>query len=278
VSTFAFMILYPNAKINLGLNVVEKRQDGFHNIETVFYPVGWQDILEVLPDETKESGVTFTSSGIAIPGAVEENLCVRAYNLISKDYPMPAVKIHLHKVIPIGAGLGGGSSDAAFFIKAINEIFDLNLAWGELHHYAKQLGADCSFFITNKPIFAEGKGDQLESTNVSLNGYFIAIVFPGIHVNTTDAYTNVVPHKPEISLEELIVSPVVKWKELIKNDFEKNIFEKFPAISVVKNKMYELGAVYSGMSGSGSAVYGIFEKETSFADEFKGNLLWEGKL
>jgi 4-diphosphocytidyl-2-C-methyl-D-erythritol kinase len=273
------MIIYPNAKINLGLNVVEKRSDGFHNIETVFYPVSWNDVMEILPDETKESGVDFSSSGISIPGAVEENLCVRAYNLISKDYPMPAVKLHLHKLIPIGAGLGGGSSDAAFFIKAVNELFELNLAWGELHHYAKQLGADCSFFITNKPVFAEGKGDQLESTTVSLNGYYAAIVFPGVHVNTADAYTNVVPHKPEISLEELIVSTAVsKWKNILKNDFEKNIFEKFPAVGELKTKMYDLGAVYSGMSGSGSAVYGIFEKEIDLKDSFKGNLLWQGKF
>lgn len=277
--TFGFMIVYPNAKINLGLNVIEKRPDGFHNIETVFYPVDWKDILEIIPDETKEKGVTFSSSGIAIPGAVEENLCVRAYNLISKDYPMPAVKIHLHKIIPIGAGLGGGSSDAAFFIKAVNELFELNLAWGELHHYAKQLGADCSFFITNKPVFAEGKGDQLESINVSLDDYFGVIVFPGVHVNTTDAYINVVPRKPEISLEELIVSnPISKWKDVLKNDFEKNIFEKFPTIGELKTKMYELGAVYSGMSGSGSAVYGIFEKEIILNDSFKGNLVWQGRL
>ncbi|HET6992411.1 MAG TPA: 4-(cytidine 5'-diphospho)-2-C-methyl-D-erythritol kinase [Bacteroidia bacterium] len=277
--TFASMIVYPNAKINLGLNVVEKRPDGFHNIETVFYPVNWNDVLEILPDETKDRGVTFSSSGIAIPGAVEENLCVRAYNLISGDYPMPAIKVHLHKIIPIGAGLGGGSSDAAFFIKAINKLFELNLAWGELHHYAKQLGADCSFFITNKPVFAEGKGDQLESTTVSLNGYYCAIVFPGVHVNTSDAYTNVTPHKPEISLEELIVStPIPKWKDVLKNDFEKNIFKKFPMIGEMKKKMYQSGAVYSGMSGSGSAVYGIFEKEISLADVFKGNLLWQGEF
>jgi 4-diphosphocytidyl-2-C-methyl-D-erythritol kinase len=273
------MIVYPNAKINLGLNVIEKRSDGFHNIETVFYPISWKDILEILPDETKESGITLFSSGIVIPGAVEDNLCVRAYNLISKDYPMPGVKIHLHKLIPMGAGLGGGSSDAAFFIKGINDLFDLNLAWGEMHHYAKQLGADCSFFITNKPAFAEGKGDQLESCAVSLKGYSVVVVHLGVHCITSDAYRNVQPAKPAISLEELIsVTPIDKWKDVITNDFEKNVFEKFPAIEDVKLKMYNLGAIYSGMSGSGSAVYGIFEGGSSFKDAFSGNLVWEENL
>jgi 4-diphosphocytidyl-2-C-methyl-D-erythritol kinase len=272
------MILYPNAKINLGLQVIEKRADGFHNIETVFYPVGWNDMLEVLPDDSKSSGVTFSSSGIFIPGAVEENLCVRAYNLISKEYPMPAVKVHLHKMIPIGAGLGGGSSDAAFFIRALNDLFELNLAWGELHHYAKQLGADCSFFITNKPVFAEGKGDQFESVNISLKGYYVAIAYPNIHVSTADAYVGVTPQKRNISLEEIILNPINKWKEVLINDFEKKIFEKFPDIAELKKKMYDSGAIYSSMSGSGSAVYGIFPNEIDISKEFENCLTWSGSL
>lgn len=273
------MIIYPNAKINLGLHVIEKRSDGFHNIETVFYPVAWEDILEVLPDPSKESGVSFSSSGIPIPGDAKDNLCVKAYELISKDYPMPAVKVHLHKIIPIGAGLGGGSSDAAFFIKALNEIFELNLAWGELHHYAKQLGADCSFFITNKPVLAEGKGDQLESIAVSLRGMYVAIVYPGIHVNTAEAYGGITPKKPIIALENLIVeTPIEKWKDVLINDFEKTVFEKFPAIKALKEKMYERGAIYSAMSGSGSAVFGVFEKEIDLKNSFEGKLLWQGKL
>jgi 4-diphosphocytidyl-2-C-methyl-D-erythritol kinase len=279
VITFAAMIIYPNAKINLGLHIVEKRADGFHNIETVFYPVDWKDILEILPDETISTGVNFTSSGIPIPGAVEENLCVRAYNLISKDYPMPGVKVHLHKVIPIGSGLGGGSSDAAFFIKALNELFDLNLSWGELHHYAKQLGADCSFFITNKPVFAEGKGDELEPIHISLDGYYVVIVYPGVSVTTSLAYADCVPARPKITLEEIIASvPVSRWKERLVNDFEKTVFQKFPDIAEAKRKMYKLGALYSAMSGSGSAVYGIFENEVDLKNSFAGNLVWQGKF
>ncbi len=273
------MIIYPNAKINLGLHVIEKRPDGFHTIESVFYPVGWQDMLEVLPDPSKENGVHFSASGIVIPGDAKDNLCVKAYELISKDYPMPAVKVHLHKLIPIGAGLGGGSSDAAFFIKALNELFELNLAWGELHHYAKQLGADCSFFITNRPVLAEGKGDQLESIAVSLRGMFVVIVYPGIHVNTAGAYAGIKPVKPTIALENLIVeTPVEKWKNVLVNDFEKTVFEKYPAIKVLKEKMYECGAIYSAMSGSGSAVFGVFEKEIDLENSFEGNLVWQGVL
>lgn len=273
------MIIYPNAKINLGLHVIEKRGDGFHNIESVFYPVAWQDMLEVLPDPSKENGVTFSSSGILIPGDVNDNLCVKAYELISKEYPMPAVKVHLHKIIPIGAGLGGGSSDAAFFIKALNEIFELNLAWGELHHYAKQLGADCSFFITNRPVLAEGKGDQLESIAVSLKGKHVAIVYPGIHVNTGEAYNGITPSKPAIALENLIVeTPLEKWKNVLVNDFEKTVFEKYPAIKALKEKMYDHGAIYSAMSGSGSAVFGIFENEIDLKGSFGGNLIWQGVL
>jgi 4-diphosphocytidyl-2-C-methyl-D-erythritol kinase len=271
------MIIFPNAKINLGLHVIEKRPDGFHTIETVFYPVAWEDMLEVLPDPSQESGISFSSSGILIPGDANENLCVKAYHLISKDYPMPAVKVHLHKIIPIGAGLGGGSSDAAFFIKALNEIFELNLAWGELHHYAKQLGADCSFFITNRPVLAEGKGDQLESINLSLRGMHVVIVYPEIHVNTAQAYSGISPKKPAVALENLITeTPVEKWRDVLVNDFEKTVFEKFPEIKTLKKKMYSCGAVYAAMSGSGSAVFGIFENQPEVKNVFEGKLVWQG--
>jgi 4-diphosphocytidyl-2-C-methyl-D-erythritol kinase len=273
------MISFPNCKINLGLHVIEKRADGFHNIETVFYPVRWEDMLEVLPDDPKKSGVSFFSGGIKIPGEAKDNLCVKAYELISKDYPMPAVKVFLQKIIPIGAGLGGGSSDAAFFIKALNEIFELNLAWGELHHYAKQLGADCSFFITNRPVLAEGKGDQLESINISLAGKNILIVYPGIQVNTGDAYAGISPRKPEIPLEEIILkNPAESWKNVLVNDFEKTVFQKFPAIKTLKEKMYSCGAVYAAMSGSGSAVFGIFDEKPDGKSIAEGNLYWQGVL
>ncbi|HLG03114.1 MAG TPA: 4-(cytidine 5'-diphospho)-2-C-methyl-D-erythritol kinase, partial [Bacteroidia bacterium] len=252
------MLLFPNAKINLGLHVIEKRRDNFHNIETVFYPVPWKDLLEVLQDDTQPSGVTLNNTGLKIPGSLNENLCVKAYELISRDYPMPAVKTHLHKQIPTGAGLGGGSSDAAFFIRALSQLFELNLSWGELHHYAKQIGSDCSFFITNMPVMAEGKGDELEPVKLSLKDYHILIVHPGIHISTPEAYKMVKVSKPHLSLEKIIQeSPVEDWKQLLKNDFEEPVFSNYPRIAALKEKMYADGAVYAAMSGSGSAVFGI---------------------
>lgn len=256
------MLCFPNAKINIGLNIVEKRGDGFHNIESIFFPVKLCDVLEAIIDESLPSGnVSFTYTGSSIPGNAEENLCVKAYHLISKDYPMAALKIHLHKVIPIGAGLGGGSSDAAFFINLLDELFELNLAWGEKHHYARQLGSDCPFFIANKPAFAFERGDKLDFLEVNLKGYHLVLVHPGIHVSTPLAYSLVKPEKPQNSLKELIQLPVEEWKGKIVNDFEKPVMEKFPEIREIKNKLYESGAVYVCMSGSGSAVFGIFNKK-----------------
>ncbi len=256
------MLCFPNAKINIGLNIVEKRGDGFHNIESIFFPVKLCDVLEAVVDESSPAGnVSFASTGISIPGNADENLCVKAYYLISKEYPMPALKIHLHKVIPIGAGLGGGSSDAAFFINLLDELFELNLAWGEKHHYARQLGSDCPFFIANKPAFAFERGDKLDFLDVNLKGYHLALIHPGIHVSTPLAYSMVKPAIPVTSLKELIQLPVEKWKGKIVNDFEKPVMEKFPEIADVKNKLYESGAVYASMTGSGSAVFGIFKKK-----------------
>jgi 4-diphosphocytidyl-2-C-methyl-D-erythritol kinase len=273
------MITFPNAKINIGLNIVEKRSDGFHNIESVFYPLQLCDALELVHDPSIEGNIAFTISGIAIPGSTSENLCVKAYELISKDYPLPKVKVHLHKHIPIGAGLGGGSSDAAFFIKMLNEKFELGLAWGEMHHYAKQLGSDCSFFVSNRPAFAEGKGDELESIRLDLSGYHIVLVYPPVHINTATAYAGVVPKKPENSLEDLIQSlPVEEWKGKIHNDFEDSVFQKFPQIAEIKNKLYSSGAIYASMSGSGSSVYGIFKEKLELAELFEGAFVFGGAL
>lgn len=267
------MLTFPNAKINIGLNIVEKRDDGFHNIESVFYPIGLKDALEVARDKDAgdKPGIRLSSTGIAIPGSSSANLCVKAYELISKDYPLPPVKAHLHKVIPIGAGLGGGSADAAFFIKLLNDHFELGLAWGELHHYARQLGSDCSFFITNKPAFAEGRGDAYERIDLDLSQYTIALVYPNIHIGTAEAYSGVKPKKPSYSLEQTVLEkPVEEWRGIVHNDFEDSVFVKYPEIKAIKEKLYELGAVYSSMSGSGSSVYGIFKQEVDVKSEFPG--------
>ncbi|MCW3084146.1 MAG: 4-diphosphocytidyl-2-C-methyl-D-erythritol kinase [Bacteroidetes bacterium] len=274
------MISFPNAKINIGLNIIEKRDDGFHNVESVFYPVGLCDALEVV--ENTEAGserITITTSGIEIPGNADDNLCYYAYHAIAADYPLPNVKVHLHKHIPIGAGLGGGSADAAFFIRLLNDKFELGISWGEMHHYARQLGSDCSFFVSNKPAFAEGKGDQYESLSMSLKGYYVVLVYPNIHIDTAKAYSGVKPKPATRSLENDILNlPVEEWKGVVHNDFEDSIFPQFPEIKSIKEKLYDLGATYASMSGSGSTLYGIFKEETDLKNKFEGCFVFEGAL
>lgn len=258
------MLTFPNAKINIGLNVVEKRADGFHNIESIFYPIlDVKDILEIIENENSNE-VIFTSSGITIPGNENENLCLKAYQLMKKEYDIPPVKIHLHKLIPIGAGLGGGSSDAAFTLKLINELFQLNISENKLVTYARKLGADCAFFISNKPVFAFNKGDEFFDVKLNLNQYRIIVEHPSIHVSTADAYAGITPKKPEQSILDLIKAPIKNWKHIIYNDFEKTVVKKHPQIEVIKNNMYKKGAVYAAMTGSGSAVFGIFEDKTNY--------------
>ncbi|MBI4930139.1 MAG: 4-(cytidine 5'-diphospho)-2-C-methyl-D-erythritol kinase [Bacteroidetes bacterium] len=285
------MICFPNAKINIGLNIIRKREDGYHDIESIMYPLKGivYDALEII--QSSEFGVQ--SSGIKIPGDEKNNLCVKAYHLIAKDYPLPPIKIYLHKAIPIGAGLGGGSADGAFMIRLLNDEFKLGLAWGEMHHYARQLGSDCSFFISNQPVFAEGKGDELEPVQLSLSNYHIAVVYPNIHINTAEAYREMdegqgTRDEGKKQLIELIKLPIEKWKGNIVNDFEEAIFPKQPEIKKIKEKLYSLGALYASMSGSGSAVYGIFnpldrrptgfKKETKVKKYFRKLQVWEGKL
>ena len=270
------MICFPNAKINIGLNIVEKRNDGFHNIESAFYPINLFDVLEVVENTNRKN--EFTNSGIKIPGKEEDNLCYKAYQLISKDYQLPAIKTHLHKTIPIGAGLGGGSSDAAFFVKLLNDKFEIGLSWGEMHHYAKQLGSDCSFFITNKPAFVEGRGDKQEGIDLNLQGYNIALICPDIHINTAEAYSGVTPKKPEKSIENLIQLPINEWKNNIYNDFENSIFPKYPQLKTIKDKLYSIGAIYSSMSGSGSSIYGVFKNKIELTQLFSDCFKWQGKL
>lgn len=277
------MICFPNAKINIGLNIIEKRSDNFHNIESVFYPVGLCDILELVEnkdtEKTTKERILFHTSGIPIPDETANNLCVHAYKLISGDYPLPPIKAHLHKIIPIGAGLGGGSADAAFFIKLLNEVFDMGIAHEKMKHYANQLGSDCSFFINNQPAFVQGKGEIHKHIEPDLKGYDFVLIYPYIHINTAQAYSNVTPRKPEYSLEELILKlPVEEWKKFIRNDFEASVFPKFPQLEKIKEQLYLSGALYASMSGSGSTVYGIFkENNIDFKKIFPDYRVWEGK-
>jgi 4-diphosphocytidyl-2-C-methyl-D-erythritol kinase len=271
------MVVFPNAKINLGLNVVERRPDGYHNIETVFYPVGLSDVLDVEPSETC-TDYSFSASGIELGGDPEDNLIVKAYRLLRSEYQFPAVDISLVKQIPFGAGLGGGSSDAAFMLKALNESFDLKITVKKLEKLAARLGADCPVFIQNKPVFATGIGNVFTPIDLSLKGYFLLLVKPDIHVSTPEAYSLVIPEKPHLSLVELIQKPLQDWKNTIKNDFEKSVFSNHPEIELIKNAMYKIGALYASMSGSGSSVYGLFEFIPQESKDFKDCFVTGGLL
>src|SRR6185369_13029054 len=241
------MITFPNAKINLGLNVISKREDGFHDIETIYYPVQWCDVLEIIPEEATRDSVQFKSSGIKIYSKEKQNLCMRSYHLLAEQYNLPSVNMHLLKLIPIGAGLGGGSSDASFTLMMLNKIFNLRLTNEKLMDFASQVGSDCPFFIRNKPAFASGKGDQFEDIKLDLKNYFITIVKPKVHISTAEAYRGIFPVKPAATLKELIRLPIAKWKDTIQNDFEKTIFEKFNVIKNIKAKLYKYGAIYASM-------------------------------
>lgn len=274
------MISFPNAKINIGLNIIEKRTDGFHHIQSLFYPVALCDAIEII-ENTDDSNdrISFTFSGIDIPGNSDDNLCWYAYHLIAVDYVLPKIKVHLHKHIPIGAGLGGGSADAAFFIHLMNNKFDLGISWGEMHNYARQLGSDCSFFISNKPALVEGTGNQFETLKFDLSKYYIALIYPEIHINTSIAYSRVIPKIPKRSLEnDLLHLPIEQWKNCIHNDFEDSVFIQFPELKKIKERIYSLGAEYASMSGSGSTLYGIFKNKTEIKSHFKNCFVWEGQF
>ena len=268
------MILFPNCKINLGLNILEKRSDGYHNIETIFYPIPLTDILEIVEynQQPRTVFIPFSASGLAIEGDLASNLCLKAYTLLKKDFPrLPHIKMHLHKTIPAGAGLGGGSADAAFCLMLLNKLFNLGLTDQQLAFYAGKIGSDCPFFILNKPCVATGRGEIMEEVKIDLSDYKVIIVNPGIHVSTGDAFRDVTPTVPEKPLKEIISMPVEKWKYEMKNDFEKIIFKKHPAIVDIKDSSYQHGAVFSSMSGSGSTVYGLFKKEKKTAFSFPEN-------
>ena len=299
------MIAFPNAKINIGLNVVAKRSDGYHDIETVFYPVLLQDALEVKPmrpldpaqlrkrleagllvqpDDVflrnpllrrrKEEEIPCCSlemTGNEFPFKAADNLVVKAYLMLQQDFDLPSIDIKLHKHIPSGAGLGGGSSDCAFMISLLNRRFNLRMRESMMERYAARLGSDCAFFITNTPSIATGRGEILNPLSLSLNGYTILLVKPDVSVSTAEAYGSLTPKQPEIPLADAIKRPVAEWKDCVFNDFETTVFAKYPILADIKRKLYTMGAVYSAMSGSGSTVYGLFSQPLDNpADQFPG--------
>ena len=303
------MICFPNAKINLGLHIVSRREDGYHNIETVFYPIGLKEALEIVPtcpdetsaatsqgvhyanavpDLTTRSAVSgeepapspqyrFFQTGNVIHGNEGDNLVIKALKLISTVKELPPIDIHLLKKIPLSAGLGGGSSDAAFMLRMLNDNFSVGFSDEELMHLATRLGADCPFFIHNRPAFATGIGDLLEPIELDLSSWFMLLIKPDVVVNTKEAYAMVTPRQPELSLKEIVTKPVMEWRELMKNDFETAVFKKYPQICRIKQQLYDLGAVYASMSGSGSSVYGLFQREPDLNEMFSDHFIWTNK-
>lgn len=274
------MLTFPNAKINLGLNITEKRPDSYHNLETIFYPIPVEDALEITPSkETTERGkCTLNLSGRRIEGSKEDNLVVKAYAMLSHDFDLPSIEINLLKHIPSGAGLGGGSSDAAFMLKMLNEEFGLRLSEEKLEKYASQLGADCAFFVRNRPTYAEGIGNVFSPIQVSLKGYRILVVKPDVFVSTREAFAHIKPRRASVSCKDIVRLPVAEWKGKLINDFEESVFPQFPQIGEIKEELYQLGAVYASMSGSGSSVYGLFQNDVERCDFGKGSFVYQGIL
>ncbi len=271
------MIVFPISKINIGLRITEKRDDGFHNIETIFYPVRLSDALEFVIDEYA-SNDTLKVSGIKIVSDTENNLIMKALFKIRSGFSFPFLRLHLHKAIPIGAGLGGGSSDAACLLKAVNKHFELNISNNELKTMALELGSDCPFFIDGLPSFATGRGEVITHPEPLLNGFYLVLINPGIGISTTEAYKNCRPDIPAESLASLYLMPVADWKNLIVNDFEEYVFSKHPVIGEIKTELYSSGAIFSLMSGSGSSVYGLFAKKPILPENLRRLVIWEGLL
>lgn len=270
------MVVFPAAKINLGLYVTDKREDGYHNIQTLFYPIGLSDILEVVRDTGGRSGrIDLSLSGLPVEGSSDTNLIVRAYHLLNAQVGLPGVKVYLHKCIPTGAGLGGGSSDGASMLKLLNEIFQLNLSGSDLFDLALQLGSDCPFFLDPVPSFARGRGEELVPADVSLGGKQILLFHPGTGISTGGAYRHVQVNKPAADIEEIVNLPVNAWKDNIMNAFESYAFKQQPVIEYIKKKLYDSGAFYASMTGSGSAVFGLFGREAEIPSEISEYFIWK---
>lgn len=272
---FESMVVFPHCKINLGLNVVGRRADGYHDLVTCFYPVGWEDVLEVVPS----TSFALHQHGQIIPGAETDNLVVKAWRLLKEAFDIDPVEIHLLKHIPVGAGLGGGSSDGAFTLRALNDLFSLNLTTEQLAVYAGKLGSDCAFFVYDKPMIGTGRGERLEAVNVNLRGMHLAIVKPEIHISTADAFKMITPRKPEADIRSIVEGyPVSAWKDLLVNDFTSVVFGRYPLLSAISERLYACGALYVSLTGSGSAVYGIFDAEVELSEEFREYTYWFGAL
>lgn len=274
------MVVFPCCKINLGLNVVERRTDGYHNLETVFYPIPLHDNLEVITAKNASQPYLLHNTGLSVDGADENNLVVKVYNLLREDYKqIPPVEIWLHKRIPSGAGLGGGSSDAAFMMRLLNEQYELGMDDEDIEYRLSRLGADCAFFYQARPAFATGIGDQLIPIDFDLAGWNFVLVKPDIHVSTREAYSMVRPKPSTHSLLQALSRPVETWKDTVKNDFEYSVFQHYPEIAAIKQTLYDMGAAYASMSGSGSSVFALFERSQPEAESvFSDCFVYETRL
>lgn len=272
------MTFFPNAKINIGLRIVARRDDGFHNIETIFYPVLLRDALEFVSSDDGSDSDSLTVTGFVTGCRMSENLVVKAVNLLRRSFNIPALQIHLHKAIPPGAGLGGGSSDAAFTIRYLNRYYRLGLCNNTLMELALELGSDCPFFIDNVPAFATGRGEVLSSLQPLMKGYHIMLINPGIEINTGEAYRRITPTRPGNSLVDLYLQPVEEWKDNIFNDFEPSVFGIYPEIGRIKEHLYDNGALYASMSGSGSSVFGIFRDKPVTIKQEKNYFTWSSVM
>jgi 4-diphosphocytidyl-2-C-methyl-D-erythritol kinase len=273
------MIVFPKAKINLGLRITGKRDDGYHNIETVFYPVNLCDALEFVSSSESAEKDILNVTGISVGVSPEENIVMKAVLKLREKYSFPRLKIHLHKAIPHGAGLGGGSSDAGCMLKALNRHFQMSIGEKELKSMALDIGSDCPFFIDGDPSFATGRGEILEPINPVLSGYYLLLINPGVVINTAEAYRNCMPEMPLTSLMSLLAHDIQEWKDIILNDFEEFAFGKHPVIRKIRDELYINGALFSSMSGSGSSVYGIFSGiPKNMPDQLKKMVIWEGTM
>jgi len=267
------MVVFPNCKINIGLHILGKRGDGFHDLETVFIPVPLKDSLEIIRSKEKEAGIVFTQSGFVVEGSASDNICVKAFHLLKKDFAqLPAVQMHLHKTIPMGAGLGGGSADGAFALQLLNDKFHLGLSKEQLIQYALSLGSDCPFFIINQPCFATGRGEKMQPLGISMSGWHLLLVNTGIHINTGWAFAQLsnepAGNRDPKNLLQHIQQPMQYWREIISNDFETPVFAAHPVLKEIKETLYANGAIYAAMSGSGSTIFGLFEKAPTSLQPF----------
>ncbi|MES2628832.1 MAG: 4-(cytidine 5'-diphospho)-2-C-methyl-D-erythritol kinase [Bacteroidota bacterium] len=267
------MVVFPTAKINFGLNIVSRREDGYHEIESIFYPIGISDALEINPAQ-EQTSISF--HGRTIPGNAEDNLILKAWNILRERYSLPEISIQLVKNIPMGGGIGGGSADCGFFINLVNETFDLQLTVEEREHIAGKLGSDCPFFIRNLPSYVSGRGELLQPVTPFLSGYYLVLVYGDLHISTKEAYSGISPKRSGQYLWEIMNEAPENWKKLVKNDFEPVVFAKHPALREIKNNLYAAGAVYASLTGTGSCVYGLFKEDPGALKSLGDKVCWRG--